>query len=260
MSGRQFTTNDIHLALDGELSVDDRLDFDRWLDTHPEMKALSTRYARDRATLIAALAPVLEEPVPQRLTATALGEATPRRSWGTMMRAAAAAVVLLVVGAGGGYLAAGLIGDDSAGEKFADNAIAAYETYAADQPHAVEVGGTDKAYLDSWLSKRIGLKLVSPDLSAEGFTLIGGRVLPDEHDVAALLIYKDASSQQLSIYVKGAGAAKTKGTYASEEGGPKAIYWLDPRYGCAIVGDMPPDDLAKVAQSAWKQMRESVAS
>jgi anti-sigma factor RsiW len=75
MSGRQFTTNDIHLALDGELSADDRADFDRWMDTHPEMRALSARYARDRATLVAALAPVLDEPVPPRLTATALGEA-----------------------------------------------------------------------------------------------------------------------------------------------------------------------------------------
>jgi len=259
MSGRQFTTNDIHLALDGELSADDRVDFDRWLDTHAEMRALSARYARDRAALVAALAPVLEEPVPQRLSATALGEAKPRRSWNMLMRAAAAAVVLLVAGAGGGYLAAGLTAGGGAGDEFADNAIAAYETYAADQPHAVEVDGTDKAYLDGWLSKRIGLKLVSPDLAAEGFTLVGGRILPDGHDVAALLVYKDAASHQLSIYVKGAGETKAKGTYASEEGGPTAIYWLDPRYGCAIVGALPADQLARVAQSAWKQMKESAA-
>jgi anti-sigma factor RsiW len=259
MSGRQFTTNDIHLALDGELSVDDRADFDRWLDTHPEMKALSARYARDRAMLVAALAPVLEEAVPQRLAATALGEAKPRRPRGMLVRAAAAAAVLLVVGAGGGYLAAGWTTADSIGEQFADNAIIAYETYAADQPHAVEVDSRDKAYLDGWLSKRIGLRLVSPDLAAEGFTLVGGRVLPSGHDVAALLVYRDAASNQLSIYVRGAGEGKAKGTYVAEDGGPTAIYWLDPRYGCAIVGSLPPDQLAKVAQNAWKQMKEDAA-
>ena len=140
----------------------------------------------------------------------------------------------------------------TAGDQFAENAIIAYETYAADQPHAVEVGGGDKAYLDSWLSKRIGLRLVSPDLAAEGFTLLGGRVLPAGHDVAALLVYKDAASNQLSIYVRGAGEAKTKGTYAAEEGGPTAIYWLDPRYGCAIVGALPPEQLAR-----WPRARGS---
>ena len=56
MSGRDFSLNDIHLALDGELSADDRADFEHWLDAHPDMKALSVRYERDRETLAAALA------------------------------------------------------------------------------------------------------------------------------------------------------------------------------------------------------------
>ena len=98
-----------------------------------------------------------------------------------------------------------------AGDQFAENAIVAYVTYAADQPHAVEVGGDDKHYLDSWLSKRIGMKLVAPDLAAEGFTLLGGRILPAGHDVAALLVYKDAASNQLSIYVTGAGTGQGEG-------------------------------------------------
>ena len=81
MSRRDFSLNDIHLALDGELSADDRADFEHWLDAHPDMKALTARFERDRATLAAALAPVLDEPVPARLTKTAQGEAKPRRSW-----------------------------------------------------------------------------------------------------------------------------------------------------------------------------------
>ena len=98
-----------------------------------------------------------------------------------------------------------------AGDQFAENAIGAYVTYAADQPHAVEVGGGDKYYLDSWLSKRIGMKLVAPDLAAEGFTLLGGRILPAGHDIAALLVYKDTASNQLSIYVTGAGRDQDEG-------------------------------------------------
>jgi anti-sigma factor RsiW len=258
MSRRDFSLNDIHLALDGELSADDRADFELWLDAHPDMKALSTRFERDRAALAAGLAPILDEPVPARLTTTAQGEAKPRRSWNALFRSAAAAAVLLAVGGAGGYFVA-VKGSAGAGDQFAENAVIAYATYAADQAHAVEVGGDDKYYLDSWLSKRIGIKLVAPDLAAEGFTLLGGRILPAGHDVAALLVYKDAASNQLSIYVTGAGETKAKGTYTAEEGSPTAIYWLDLRYGCAIVGSLPPDRLAAVARSAWNQMKESAA-
>ena len=261
MSGRDFSLNDIHLALDGELSADDRADFEHWLDAHPDMKALSVRYERDRETLAAALAPVLDEPVPAKLTTTAQGEAKPRRSWTALLRSAAAAASLLVVGGVGGYSVAvnGWVSAADAGDQFAENAIVAYATYTADQPHAVEVGGDDKHYLDDWLSKRIGIKLVAPDLAAEGFSLLGGRILPAGHGVAALLVYKDAASNHLSIYVTGAGTAKAKGTYVADEGGPTAIYWLDPRYGCAIVGSIPPDRLDAVARSAWTQMKESAA-
>jgi anti-sigma factor RsiW len=262
MSARQFSTNDIHLALDGELSADERADFERWLEAHPDMRALSARYERDRSALAAALAPVLDEPVPQKLKSAAEGEVRLRRSWPFLFRSAAAAVVLVAIGGIGGYLLAtsGWMRGAEEGEQFADDAIMAFVTYAADQPHAVEVSGDDKAYLDTWLSQRIGVKLVAPDLDAKGFTLLGGRVLTAGRDVAALLVYKDAASNQLSIYVSGAGGARARGTYVAEEGGPTAIYWVDPRWGCAIVGAMPPDRLAEVARTAWDQMKASAAS
>jgi anti-sigma factor RsiW len=262
MTRSDFTTSDIHLALDGELSADERADFERWLDAHAEMRALSARFARDRATLAAALAPVLDEPVPPKLVKTAQGETKPRRSWQALFRSAAAAVLLLTVGGAAGYLVA--VGDwmraEQAGDHFAENAISAYVTYAADQPHAVEVDGVDKLYLQGWLSKRIGVRLVAPDLAADGFTLLGGRILPAGQNVAALLVYKDNAGDQLSIYVTGPGETKAKGTYTADEGGPTAIYWLDQRYGCAIVSSMPQDRLAAVARNAWRQMVESAAS
>ena len=72
MPGREFTMTDIHLALDGELSGEDRADFERWLEAHPEMKALSARFERDRAILANALAPILDEPIPARNAARLL--------------------------------------------------------------------------------------------------------------------------------------------------------------------------------------------
>ena len=166
------------------MSADDRADFELWLDAHPDMKALSARFERDRATLAAALAPVLDEPVPAKLTTTAQGEAKPRRSWTALLRCRRGRGVLagrrrcwrLSVAVNGWVSAA------DAGDSSPTNAIVAYATYAADQPHAVEVGGDDKHYLDDWLSKRSASTLVAPDLAAEGFSLLGGRLLPAGHE------------------------------------------------------------------------------
>lgn len=260
MTRRDFSINDVHLALDGELAADDRAEFLRWLDAHPEMKALSARFERDRATLAEALAPVLDEPVPTRLIDLASGKTRPRRFW-PMLRNTAAAAVIFVAGGVAGYLVAstGVLEGDAAGDQLAEQAIDAYVVYAASQPHAVEVGA-DRPYLEGWLSKRIGLNLVVPDLSAEGFELLGGRILPAGQHAAALLVYQDKAGNQLSIYVTGDGAAKAKGTYSSGEDGPTAIYWLDEGYGCAIVGSLPQNELTDVARTAWRQMVDAVRS
>ncbi|TGQ50466.1 anti-sigma factor, partial [Mesorhizobium sp. M1C.F.Ca.ET.212.01.1.1] len=45
-----------------------------------------------------------------------------------------------------------------------------------------------------------------------------------------------------------------KGTYASAQDGPQAVYWLDKGYGCAVVGSLPRERLAAVAKSAYGQL------
>src|ERR671932_745935 len=104
MTRREFTVTDIHLALDGELSEDDRAEFERWLEAHPEMKAMSARFERDKAILVDALQPILDEPVPSRLSKLASGEARTRRSRLIWLRNAAAAAVIFVAGGFAGYL------------------------------------------------------------------------------------------------------------------------------------------------------------
>ncbi|TIN05287.1 MAG: anti-sigma factor, partial [Mesorhizobium sp.] len=75
MTRRDFSERDIHMALDDELPVDERVAYDAWLEANPEMKARSVRYVADRAALRAAFAGVLNEPVPARLQNIVFGEA-----------------------------------------------------------------------------------------------------------------------------------------------------------------------------------------
>jgi anti-sigma factor RsiW len=259
MTQREYTIRDIHLALDGEMPAEERADFEAWLAANPEMKAKNARFAEDARRLREAFAGVLKEPVPERLTEIVTGnQSKGATSWLPNWRTAAAAAVIFAAGIAGGYLAGtgGLRLNAQAEDELAENAIGAYVTYAVDKGHTVEVSGADRSYLENWLSKRTGLKLVAPDLKAEGFELLGGRLLPGGENPAALLVYKDQKDNQISIYMIAKGETKTRGTYTAESGAPTAIYWLDKNFGCAIVGALPQERLSEVARAAWKQLVE----
>ncbi|MCZ8543247.1 anti-sigma factor [Mesorhizobium qingshengii] len=263
MIRRDFSERDIHMALDGELPADERTAYDAWLDANPEMKARSTRFTADRVALQAAFAGVLDETVPVRLRKVVLGEtpvkaAAPSSRWWL----SAAAAVLLVAGGLGGYLAGidGLGQEDPAEDRLAEQAIAAHVIYAAEQRHAVEVPASDKDHLQTWLSNRVGLKLVAPDLTADGFQLVGGRLLPAGESKAAMLLYEDGKGQRISLFVTTESAENTKGTYMAAQDGPEAVYWLDKGYGCAVVGSLPRERLAEVAKNAYSQLVSGLAS
>jgi anti-sigma factor RsiW len=255
MSGRQFTTNDIHLALDGELSVDERDEFERWLETHPDMKALSARYARDRDVLAAALAPVLDEPLPPRLTELVSGEMRPRRSWSTLVRNAAAAVVLLAIGIAGGYgIGLTRIAGENPEEAIVGDAIAAHNMYAAEKLHVVEVGADQKDHLVGWLSKRVGTQIIAANFGGEGFDLIGGRLVPLDERPAAQLMYQNQSGDRVSVYVTVDKEGAETGFRRYDEQGARALYWVEKGYCYAVIGTVPEDKLNAIASSAYRQL------
>ncbi|PBC03071.1 anti-sigma factor [Mesorhizobium sp. WSM3860] len=263
MTRRDFTDRDIHMALDGELPGEERVAYDAWLEANPEMKAKSARYIADRAALRAALAGVMDEPVPAKLRQAVLGEAPARTpAWRSRWWLSAAAAAVLTVGGFGGYLA-GIdgVGRSESDDQLAEQAIAAHLIYAAEKRHAVEVPASDKDHLQTWLSNRVGLKLVAPDLAAEGFALVGGRLLPaGERGKAAMLLYEDAKGERISLFVTAESSQTTKGTYTAEADGPEAVYWLDKGYGCAVVGSLPPERLSEVAKSAYGQLLAGISS
>jgi anti-sigma factor RsiW len=264
MTRRDFSERDIHLALDNELPGDERAGYEAWLEANPEMKARSIRYAADNEAMRAAFADVLDEPVPERLHKIVIGEtaAVPpasRSKWWL----AAAAVLFLGLGAAGGFFA-GTLGLDAAegpADRLAEEAIAAHVVYAAEKRHAVEVPASDRDHMQTWLSNRVGLKLVAPDLSEDGFELVGGRLLPAAGSgKAAMLLYEDTSGNRVSLFVTTESGGKTAGVYADEKDGPTAVYWLDRGYGCAVVGSLPDDRLNEVAKRAYKQLVSGIWS
>lgn len=254
-----FSERDIHLALDGELPAERMRDYGAWLDANPEMKVKAARFEADRQRLRTALGPVAYEAVPGRLTRTIISEiAAPSigRSW---LRNAVAAA--LVVGAGvGGYMlgvSGGVAGLTGPGEPVAERAVTAHRIYAAEKLHVVEVGADQKDHLVGWLSKRVGTQLTAPDLVPEGFSLVGGRLLPSGEKVAAQFMYQDQTGNRVSLYVTPASGREETGFRRFEEADGRAFYWLDGGYGYAVAGGVPDQTMEAVARAAYRQLLPS---
>jgi anti-sigma factor RsiW len=259
MTARDFTERDIHMALDGELPAEERAAYELWLEANPDMKARSQRFAADLATLQTAVAGVLAEPVPERFERLIAGETPTRRAASPRWRMAAAAAIFVAGGLGGYLLGISGWGSiDAAASQLADGAIAAHTLYAAEKLHVVEVGADQKQHLVGWLSKRVGVKLIAPDLTAQGFELVGGRLLPAESKAAAQFMYQDHTGNRVSLYIISDASTRETGFRLLEEGGTRSLYWLDDGYGCAVTGTLPQDALMTIANSAYRQLLDGM--
>ncbi|MEZ5810952.1 MAG: anti-sigma factor [Rhizobiaceae bacterium] len=254
MSGRHYSETDMHLALDGEMPAEARAEFDRWLAENPAELARYERYKLDREMLKTALDPVLGEPLPPRLARfrqISRSGHRPAAPW----RMAAAALLLVAAGAAAGYLVGIRSAAEGDGATFlADNAIAAHVIYAAEKRHTVEVGADEKDHLVAWLSKRVGVSLMAPNLETFGFTLIGGRLLPSGRQPAAQFMYENKSGERISLYVTNAERSDQTGFREVEEQGARAFYWRDQGYACAMTASASENGLLAMSRDAYRQL------
>jgi len=256
---RTFSETDIHLALDGELPTDERETFDAWLSGNPDMKALQQRYAQDRERLRSALESIALEPIPGRLASIVTGDAKPRaKSW-ALSRYAAAAALLIAGGLGGYFLGqrAEFSAQPSALKPIAENAVAAHLIYANEKRHVVEVGADQAEHLNAWLSNRVGVKIVAPDLKSGGYDLVGGRLLPFNGKTAAQFMYQDPTGNRLSLYVTKDETRQDSGYRFMREQGADTLYWMDGGYGCALTGNLPEKTLTQLADITYDQLVKS---
>ncbi len=210
MDARRIDAELLSAWVDGELDAVEQQRVQDWLQDHPEDRALVRAWAADRAALAAAFGPVADQPAPPELLATVWrGPSGDRpRRWAI----AAAAAGLLVAGAllGGGGVwrwqqqhyaerEAALRAQLAAGtaQGWAARAVLAHAIYVDEPRHAVEVRAQEE-HLSRWLTRRIDIPVKLFDLHAQGFELVGGRLLPDGPGKSAQLMYEDARKRRVS--------------------------------------------------------------
>jgi anti-sigma factor RsiW len=246
MSTLPVTEAELHAYVDGGLPEARRSEVELYIERHPDEAARLAAYRTQNEALRALYDPVLDEPVPQRLT----------RRPPTLLRYAAV-VAWLALGGIIGWVARDYGASDLRADmpNWAKRAAVAHVVYSPEVRHPVEVAADQEAHLVTWLSKRLGADLKVPQLSALGYGLVGGRLLPGDHGPVAQFMYQDGKGQRLTLYVR-TNAEDTQETafrYARDNN-VGVFYWLDHKLGYALSGEMDKAELLKVATAVYRQL------
>jgi anti-sigma factor RsiW len=252
-------TRDMLMAYaDGLLPESDRAAVEAHLGADADAAADVALMQRQNEAMRTLFGPTGAEPVPARLRprrlAAELGRHRNRRwSW------AAAAVLLVGLGLGAGWFGRPLLEAQPASATLIADAVNAHAVYVAENRHAVEVGSDDSEHLSNWLSNRLDTTLGMPDLDAEGFTLVGGRLLPGTPDAggrAAQLMYENPDKQRVTIYVTAALPDGQPAYQFTSYDGAEAFYWANARITCTVVGTLPQEQMKTLAGAVYSQLTE----
>jgi anti-sigma factor RsiW len=243
------TEDELHAYVDGELPADRIAAVQDWLASHPDDAQRVEAWRSMGEELHRRYDAVLDEPTPRRLDPDRLVWRSRRRLWS----AAAAAALAFVIGSGAGWMArnAFATGLDPM-ETLRGEAVAAHKLYTGEVRHPIEVSGNEE-HLLPWLSKRVGTTLRAPDLSAQGFRLLGGRLLPGLSAPAALFMYESASGERVTLYCTTL-KAPTSGLAYREDGTTGSVRWTEDDYGWVVSGPASRERLKAVASAAYSQL------
>jgi anti-sigma factor RsiW len=236
----------LHAFADGELQGEEKKVVEKLVAENDEARKVVANIQHQKSELHKAFDHVLDEPVPAALLSAANQKSAPRL---LPYLAAICAAMLLMIGGSIGWFANQQTNTQQV-ESLPARALNSYLVYAPEMKHAVEVAGSDAGHLDAWLSKRIGVKFAIPDLTENGYTLVGGRLLAEGDKPAGLLMYEDAKKQRLAVYVAANNKHTSVGMKIEYRGNLISCYWVEPDLVYALAGEQPVAEMLALAQAA----------
>ncbi len=246
---RAVTIEELHAYVDGQLPPERIPEVEAHLRADPQAAARVRDYRAINAALRAALDPDLPDPaLPEDGDAPSPRPAplpARRRPW--LGLAMAAAFAGLLVGGAGGWLSRGYLqGDAPEMQALARHAAAAYQVFAPDVIHPVDMAESDR--LAAWLSNRMNMDFPVPELSQAGFRLVGGRLMVGDGRPAGMLMYENGQGRRIVLYVRNDLPAgdPTRMRHESTAAGV-AVYWRDAAAGFALAGGFPEPELRSIA-------------
>jgi anti-sigma factor RsiW len=238
----------LHAYVDGQASVEERRALEAQLAADPELADRARAYQQQNEALHALFDPLLQEPHPLRVP---VEPRSPWRRWGGLAATLALGIAL-------GYVARGSLSMAGASSLIVREAALAHAAYVPEVRHPVEVVASEEQHLVAWLSKRLSVPLKAPSLTAAGYQLLGGRLLPPTQasDPApmALLMYENAQGQRLSLLIKRESTNHETAFRYADDQGARVFYWVDGPLGYALAGDVTKEELQSVARLVYQQL------
>jgi len=258
--------DDMHAWVDERLTPEQLHAVEAQLGQHPAQHNEALQWRSQADALRVLHLDVLQEPVPAHLLESAQRISTYRHGvrqwtrWGGM-----AASVALAFACGWWGRPALFPGDELAqtsrtlNRGFVQQASTAHAVYAPEIRHPVEVTSAEQAHLVQWLSKRLGRPLRVPDLSAQGYVLMGGRLLPGDTGARAQFMFQNTGGARITLYVGGVTDASPKGSQDtvfqfSNQGSNRSFYWVDHGFGYALTGALERQELMALSEAVYSQL------
>lgn len=257
--------DDLHAYVDGLLDAERRKAVQDHLDRDPEAAAAVTRLIAQRQLLRSAFAPIVDEPVPERLqlrTLLAQRQEPPTRHW----RWAAAVLVALGAGSVGGWQVRDrwepMNAVANSGANSGANGIAAlagearssYLAYASDAPEDL-----DRERLLRVVSDKLRRPVEIPDLSAAGYRFAGGRLVATVHGPAGMFFYDREDGTRMAVMLRPMTVEKEAPMMAQTPGPIGGYSWAMRGLGYSVVGTESPTTLHPVADEVRRQAREKAS-
>jgi len=252
--------------LDGELSREEAEKIEALVAADPAVAKEFGALSQLEQGLLDGFGAMLDEPVPPQLErAVKIAQPIekpanlshpPRFAWSSL----AAALGLLIIGAGAGALVARSTIEPVtviAQAGWLDQVAEYHKVYAAQTKHLVEVAASD-ASLATWLANSTGVNVRIPDLTAQGLTFQGGRLLVAGGKPVAQLMYTDAKGAVVALcYVAGGDPALGSGLseFKSRDfDGFQMVSWKDAEAAYVVIGPADRSDLPSLAELTSKEL------
>jgi anti-sigma factor RsiW len=236
---RPVQEDELHAYVDDRLDATRRVEVESHLQANPVLQRRVEGWRRQAEALRDALAFKLHEPVPSSLhLGRLLEQRTVRQQrglFGNPWRVAAAMVLTLGLGAAAGWTARGT---QRMGEvtRLGMEAAAAHSVFGADPTRPIEIGPQNRPELVAWIDRKLHRTINVPDLSAQGYRLIGGRVLSTMVGAAAMLVYDDDHGGRITVFVQPM-RSDTATMQPVNSGAANGYAWIDAHMGYGVISD-----------------------
>ena len=244
----------LHAFVDGQLDDAQMKQVESYLNEHPERLDDLETWANQNAA-INALYPHRDTPptmpvLPTNEIPANVNTVPSGLSWSAI----AASLVMLALGLAGGWVARGNQPNTAMVASLVQEAVQAHAVYSIDPHRPVEVAASEEETLVRWLSNRVGEQLLAPDLTPQGFKLVGGRLVSAAEGPSAQFMYEDADGKRITLFaVKGATGQLASFSY-NQTGETGSFYWEDADLSYAIVGDVDREALNQIAIGIYNQL------